>query len=258
MVLLRYAARGIRSCAIVRPAAIIATPATTLAGRHCLLQQQQQHRLSSTDSSPPDSPSDSPPSISTINSHRAFVPKTTGPPPYDIPVLEPPWQVSNLSMEEQKAYAKHGPNYVDHFRAWRRESAFRSARRREYIAELYNKDIGPDWYEIYEEAAKRRMQLQTVKDAARDLQQLYDLDIALKKSAAEISTDEALLHKERIDKIQSIRRQRKEISDKRNDIIASKNFMGKKIVGEVLAERGRPVPDWCLSSEDVPEKNNEQ
>lgn len=266
MASLRYAALGIRRSVLVRPAAIISPPAQTLvAGRHSFLLQQQQHqqhhqsfRLSSTDSSPSESPSDSPSSSSTSQRPSAFVPQTSGPPPYDIPVLEPPWQVSNLSLAEQKAYAKYGANYLDHLTPKRREGAIRSAYRRQYIAELYSKDVGPDWYEIYEEAAKKSVQSQAGQEAARTLKQMRDLDIALQRSIDVIWKDLALTHQERLDKIQIIQRQRKDISDKRIKTMADKRLAGKKIVGEVLAARGRTLPDWCFTTEDVPEKNNEQ
>jgi hypothetical protein len=161
-------------------------------------------------------------------------------------------------VKEQEAYAKYGPNYLDHLAPKARENAFQAASRREHIAKLYSKDIGPDWYEIIMEATKQRLQSRENEERIRSLQELQIQDAALKEASKQIWDDSGLTHAERAEKTQSLRRQRYAIYKQSSRITADKKISDRILIGKILAERGRTPPDWCRSPQDVPETNNEQ
>lgn len=73
------------------------------------------------------------------------------------PTLEPPWQASDLSQWEQKALAKHGPNYLDEIKRTRRRKALFAAQKRKQIATQLESKLGPDWYRMWQAARQRHV-----------------------------------------------------------------------------------------------------
>lgn len=73
---------------------------------------------------------------------------------YEIPYLEPPWQFSDLLDWERELYLTHGPNYGEHVSSTKREICESRAESRRITAEIFEKDYGPDWYEIKVEAER--------------------------------------------------------------------------------------------------------
>ncbi|PSR82248.1 hypothetical protein BD289DRAFT_483990 [Coniella lustricola] len=249
--------------ALIRPASsaaiIPSLAATTLktSSRASLLQ----FRLSSTDSS--SSPSSSSSSSSTTatappesqQTNQETAPTRSGKvdasagtrsPPYDNPLLQPPWTLANLRKWEQEAYKKHGPNYVEKLSRKEARAAWDAARRRHNTAKELSAVLGDQWYEIMEEAkvqiaAERETQRTAYLDASK-------MSRALAEKTHKIWMDEDLPHAERVALTAEIRRQRKQVQTQRQNVNNEAWRLQKKRMAEIFVQRGGSPPAAWLKS----------
>lgn len=71
-----------------------------------------------------------------------------------IPGLLPPWQFSDLSAAERRAFERHGPSYLSHTPAELCEVWAQSRVKREQMAAELEAQYGANWYAIMKEATR--------------------------------------------------------------------------------------------------------